>query len=355
MSAGKVKGLRERLRDGESIICAEGYMWELERRGFVKCGCFTPEVVLDYPERVTSLHEEYVLSGSDVVEAYTYYGHREKMKVIGREDELEKLNLNSLSMAREVADKYGKLMAGNLSNSTTFVPNDKESARKTAEIFKEQVEWAVKGNADYMIAETFSDFAEALIALEVIKKYGNGIPVVVTIALYSPDLTTDDVPAVEALRRLEEAGADVVGLNCARGPATMLPVLREARKVCKGPLAALPVPFRTTEKERTFQALTDPKTGKSVYPLDLACLQCNRSDIRNFAKEAKEIGIQYIGLCCGSSSNFLRELAEVYGRKPASSVYSPDLKKSYVFGSDVTGHAKKVAEHMRGTTLMEFS
>ena len=46
-------------------------MWELERRGFVKCGCFTPEVVLDYPERVNTLHEEYVLSGSDVVEAYT--------------------------------------------------------------------------------------------------------------------------------------------------------------------------------------------------------------------------------------------------------------------------------------------
>ena len=64
-------GLRERLRDGESIICAEGYMWELERRGFVKSGAFTPEVVLDYPEKVAALHEEFVLSGSDVVEAFT--------------------------------------------------------------------------------------------------------------------------------------------------------------------------------------------------------------------------------------------------------------------------------------------
>ena len=59
------------MADGENIICAEGYMWELERRGFVKSGNFTPEVVLDYPERVISLHEEYVLAGSDVVEAYT--------------------------------------------------------------------------------------------------------------------------------------------------------------------------------------------------------------------------------------------------------------------------------------------
>jgi len=345
---GPVKGLKERLSDGESVICAEGYMWELERRGFVKCGCFTPEVVLDYPERVTSLHEEYALAGSDVIEAYTYYGHREKMRVIGREDELESLNLNALAMAREMADKYGKLMAGNLCNTTAFIPHNAETAEKCRDIFKEQVEWALKGRADYMIAETFSDVSEALIALDVIKTYGDGLPAVVTLALYSPELTTDDVPAVEALKSLEDAGADVVGLNCARGPSTMLPTLREARKVCKGPLAALPVPFRTTEREKTFQALTDPLSGKHIYPLDLQCRQCSRSDIRNFATEAKEIGIQYLGLCCGSSSNFLRELADVYGRTTPSSQYAPDINKSAYVASDVSGHQLKVQKHMRG-------
>ena len=55
----------------------------------------------------------------------------------------------------------------------------------------------------------------------------------VTLALYSIDQTTDDVGAGEALRALEEAGADVVGFNCARGPATMLPLLRDARNICK--------------------------------------------------------------------------------------------------------------------------
>lgn len=344
---GIVKGLKERLRDGESIICAEGYMWELERRGFVKAGAFTPEVVLDYPERVTNLHEEYVLSGSDVVEAYTYYGHREKMKVIGREDELEALNLNSLAMARGIADKYGKLMAGNLSNTTTFIPNDPVSAATCREVFKEQVEWAVKGGADYMIGETFSDVTEALIALDVINTHSD-LPAVITLALYTPDMTTDDVPAVTALKMLEDAGAAVVGLNCARGPDTMLPILREARKVCKGPLAALPVPFRTSEKERTFQSLTDPCSGKSVYPLDLQCIQCTRSDIRRFATEAKDIGIAYIGLCCGSSSNMLREIAECYGRTPPSSAYSPNVEKSFLHRAE--GHALKTLKYMYGET-----
>ena len=53
------------------MVCAEGYLWELERRGFVTCGDFTPEVVIDHPERVKALSEEFVWAGSDVVEAYT--------------------------------------------------------------------------------------------------------------------------------------------------------------------------------------------------------------------------------------------------------------------------------------------
>ena len=66
--------MRERLRDGENIICAEGYLWELERRGYLRSGLFTPEVVLDQPERVSGLHEEFVHAGSDVVEAFTVAG-----------------------------------------------------------------------------------------------------------------------------------------------------------------------------------------------------------------------------------------------------------------------------------------
>ena len=55
----------------------------------------------------------------------------------------------------------------------------------------------------------------------------------ITLAPYSYDATTDNVPIVDALRRLEGLGADVVGLNCGRGPQSMLPLLRRAREVCK--------------------------------------------------------------------------------------------------------------------------
>lgn len=61
----------ERLQDGGTIVIAEGYLWELERRGYLKSGGFVPEVVLENPEQVEHLHREFVHAGSDVVEAFT--------------------------------------------------------------------------------------------------------------------------------------------------------------------------------------------------------------------------------------------------------------------------------------------
>ena len=63
--------------------------------------------------------------------------------------------------------------------------------------------------------------------------YISGLPAVITMASYFPDVTVNDIPFPQALRQLEEAGAAVVGLNCSRGPKSMLPLLREIRKVCK--------------------------------------------------------------------------------------------------------------------------
>ena len=91
--------LLERLARGP-VICAEGYLFELERRGYLQAGGFVPEVVLEHPEKVAQLHREFVHAGSDVVEAFTYYAHREKLRVIGREDDLERINRRALEIAQ---------------------------------------------------------------------------------------------------------------------------------------------------------------------------------------------------------------------------------------------------------------
>ncbi|MFV1998177.1 MAG: homocysteine S-methyltransferase family protein, partial [Acidiferrobacterales bacterium] len=94
--------LLERLDQGP-VICAEGYVFEMERRGYVQAGAYVPEVVLDHPHAVTELHREFMYAGSDVIEAFTYYAHRDKLKIIGREDELEEINRTALKLAKQVA------------------------------------------------------------------------------------------------------------------------------------------------------------------------------------------------------------------------------------------------------------
>ena len=61
----------KRLRDGETIVIAEGYMWEFERRGYLKAGGYIPEVVIEHPDLVRVMHEEFAHAGSDVMEAFT--------------------------------------------------------------------------------------------------------------------------------------------------------------------------------------------------------------------------------------------------------------------------------------------
>ena len=94
--------LAERLAAGP-LVCAEGYLFELERRGYLQAGAFVPEAVLDHPDEVTALHRQFVHAGSDIVEAFTYYGHREKLRIIGKEDLLEPLNRTALQLAAAVA------------------------------------------------------------------------------------------------------------------------------------------------------------------------------------------------------------------------------------------------------------
>src|SRR5215471_14625921 len=226
------------------VVCAEGYLFECERRGYLQAGAFVPEVVLDHPEIIEGLHREFVHAGSDVVEAFTYYGHREKLRVIGKEDLLEPLNRNALAIARRVATETGTMLAGNLCNTNVYEPGGPgERAARTA--FEEQVGWAAEAGVDFVIAETFGWAGEALLALEAIR--AAGLTAVVTFAVHREPSLRDGGSPPDACRQMEQAGASVVGLNCIRGPRTMLPLLGPIRDAVSCEVAALPVPYRTTE------------------------------------------------------------------------------------------------------------
>ena len=329
-------GLLERLAVGP-VICAEGYLFEFERRGYLQAGAYVPEVVLEHPDLVAQLHREFVHAGSDVVEAFTYYAHREKLRLIGKEHLLEEMNRQALTIAKGVARESGALFAGNICNTNIYVGDD-DSKRAVRAMFEEQVGWAVEAGVDFIIGETFSWGEEALIALDVITQTGK--PAVITLALHQQPVTREGWSPEDACRRLDDAGADVVGLNCIRGPRTMLPVLRAIRQRVSGYVAALPVPYRTRDDEPTFQSLRDPAypdaPGGRPFPTALDPFMCTRYEIADFAREAYDLGIHYLGVCCGAGPHHIRAMAEALGRTPQASRYSADMSKHAFLGSDPT-------------------
>ena len=325
-------GLLERLERGP-IICAEGYLFELERRGYLQAGAYVPEVVLEYPDMVRQLHREFVHAGSDVVEAFTYYAHREKLRIIGKEGLLEPLNRQALAIAKDVAEESGALLAGDICNTNIYDPTDPARQRQARAIFEEQVIWAVEAGVDYVIGETFGYAEEALVALDVIQQAG--LPAVITLTFHRGTETRDGLTPEDACQRLADAGAAVVGLNCSRGPKTMLPLLALICPAVDIPVAALPVPYRTHVDEPTFQSLRDPASESlpmaMPFPTALDPFTCNRYEIADFTQTARDLGVSYFGLCCGAAPHHIRSMAETLGRKPPASRYSPDLSKHAYF------------------------
>ncbi len=324
-------GLLERLSKGV-VLGAEGYIFELERRGYIKAGPFVPEVVLDSPTAVLELHREFLRAGAEVMVALTYYGDREKLKTIGREGDLEALNRQAIRLAHKAAAEGDALVAGNICNTWIYDHlNKEETSRKVRQIYEEQVGWAAQEGVDFIIAETLDYLGEGLLALETIKKYN--LPAMITFSSVQ-DKLHDSYSHVEACRILAKEGAEVVGLNCSRGPATMLPVIREIRGSVDGYVAAQPVPYRTTPQQFTFQALKEPGKARA-FPIALEPFLHTRYEMAEFAVEAQKAGVNYIGICCGGAPHHVRAMAEALDRNPLASRYSPDLSLHPMIGEHV--------------------
>jgi betaine-homocysteine S-methyltransferase len=203
-------------------------------------------------------------------------------------------------------------------------------------MFDEQVGWAVEAGVDYVVAETFTWGGEALVALQTIKDAG--LPAVVTLAMHQEGTTAEGWSPEDACKRFEDAGADVVGLNCTRGPQTLLPLVERVRAAVDCHVAALPVPYRTTDEQPTFQSLRDPDCevipDGRPFPTALDPFTCNRYELEDFARRALALDVRYLGVCCGAGPHHIRAVAEAVGRTPPASRYSPDMSKHAFFGTD---------------------
>jgi betaine-homocysteine S-methyltransferase len=303
-------GILQRLAEG-TVLGDGGYLLELEKRGYVQAGPFTPEVVIEHPEALAQLHREFLRAGAEVLQTMTFYASDDKLATVGLASRVDEINRNAVRIAREIAAEGDALVAGNLSLTWAYDPADPASADHVRALLDRQLQDQTDaGPPDLWIGETFSYLGEALLFVERAK--ATGLPVMVTMAFEQlPGRSYEGDTPAECAVRLAEAGADIVGVNCLNGPAQQLPIAVEMVRAVGAsvPVAAQPVAYATTGEAPDF-------TSTDAFPYGLTAITLPRGELAAFAAEARHAGVRYIGSCCGAVAEHVRAMAKVLGKLP---------------------------------------
>jgi betaine-homocysteine S-methyltransferase len=301
------KGILERLADGV-VLGDGGYLLELEKRGYVQAGPFTPEVSLTHPEALAQLHREFLYAGVDVLQALTFYASEDKLATVGLAGKVDEINRAAVRVARSVAAEGDALVAGNLSLTWAYEAGDAASADRVRALFDRQLDVQIAAGVDLLIGETFSWLGEALLATECARR--TGLPVMITMSFDQKPESYDGYSPAECARRLADAGADIVGINCLRNPQYTLPLMAEMRAAVPGYIGCQPAAYHTPPEQLDFTALPE-------FPYALDPLQLTRAAMADYAVQARDMGINYIGSCCGAVAAHVRAMAKALGKLPA--------------------------------------
>jgi len=307
-----MKTIRD-LLDAQVVIGDGGYLIELERRGFVDSGSgreqvgtgrgsgqFTPEVAIEQPDALRELHREFLNAGSQVLQALTFFGTREKLGRAGYGSQTEEINFAAVKLAKEVAGDRA-LVAGSVSRTQLIEREGIEALDKARDHIAEQLRFLKDAGVDFVILETFFHLSEMKVALQAAAE--SGLAAIATMS-FRPLVSacSDGHTPAECARVMADLGALAVGTNCEQDPGRMLPLLREMRDAAKVPVAAQPAAFRTTDECHSFTRLPE-------FPDSLETIQISRHDFVEFGRVASGEGIRFVGGCCGCNAAYIRSLA----------------------------------------------
>lgn len=307
-----MKSIVDLLKNGV-VLGDGGYLIELERRGYVDSGSgrekvgtgrgsgqFTPEVAVENPDALRELHREFLGAGSNVLQALTFFGTREKLNRAGYGAQTESINAAAVKLAKEVAGDRA-LVAGSVSRTQLTEREGMESLGRSRDHIAEQIRLLKDAGVDFLILETFFHLAEMKVALACAAEAG--LPAVATMS-FRPFISkcTDGHTPAECAKVMADLGAIAVGANCEQDPKRMLPLLREMRAATRVPIAAQPAAFRTTDQCHSFTRLP-------AFPDDLETIQVSRREFLDFGAAARSEGIGYLGGCCGCNAAYIRSVA----------------------------------------------
>ncbi len=259
--------------------------------------CFE-ELSLSRPELVSRIHAQYVAVGARVIETNSFAANAFRLERYGLSEKVRELNLAAARLAKGAAGEKA-YVAGSLGPLGISADQALERGIDRRALFAEQIGALLEGGVDLLFLETFTDFEEIGLALEVSRSLGDK-PVITSLACPPEGRLSCGTTVTEAARQLRGAGAAVVGLNCIYGPSGLLRVL-EGLPAGEGFLAAYPNAGHPQLYQGRFLYYMTPE-----YFAEAA---------RSFVAE----GVHLIGGCCGTRPEHIAALVKaVEGLKPVT-------------------------------------
>ncbi|HEV2720172.1 MAG TPA: bifunctional homocysteine S-methyltransferase/methylenetetrahydrofolate reductase [Thermoanaerobaculia bacterium] len=249
------------------------------------------ELNLRNPEIVLEVHRQYVRAGAEILETNTYGANRVKLRSFGIEDELRDINMAAVEIARRAAGDSVYVAGAIGPLGIRIEPYGPTALEEAREFFREQAAALRDGGVDLIIVETISNIAEVEQAILAVRDVCT-LPIVAQMTIGNDHRTIyGDMPATIA-KRMDAAGADVVGLNCSVGPDVMLDAVEEmsavtAKKISCQPNAGLPREVN----------------GRQMY-------MASPEYMGKYAKRLIHKGVKFLGGCCGTTPEHIKVMRD---------------------------------------------
>lgn len=249
------------------------------------------ELNLINKDLVREVHEEYIKAGADIIQTNTFSANYNKLQKFGLNTQTREINISAAKIAREAAGE-NIFVAGTIGPlGLRIEPYGPTSFDEARGMFKEQAEALLAGGIDLFVLETFSDLSEIQQAIKAVKELCD-LPIIAQIAIQMDGNTVFGATPEIFTKRLDEWGADVIGLNCSVGPALFLNALEKMREFTDKKLSAQP-----------NAGLPRDVQGRQMY-------MCSPEYMAEFSRRFIQVGASFIGGCCGTTPQHIKLLAD---------------------------------------------
>ena len=271
----------------ENVVLFDGAMGTMLYSKGVYINRVYDELNLSQPTLVKEVHKEYLDAGAMVLETNTFGANRFKLAPHGLADKLEAINFQAAKLAREVAGEQAYVAGAIGPLGIRIEPWGKTSVEEAEEAFSEQAKGLLAGGVDLFILETFYDLNEMHQAIKAVRKLTDK-PIVASMTINEDGNALYGTSVDVFTPKLDEWGADIIGLNCSVGPKTMFDALEKMRDLTDKNIIAQP-----------NAGLPKVVEGRTIY-------LCNPEYFGEYAKRFIQLGIRAIGGCCGTTPEHIK-------------------------------------------------